>query len=107
MSLKKELPRSDFAKTVGNAIVLYLADTDDLAPLDLPMTSGRLECRLVGVDRPGVWVEPKSWFEESVKAETPVQHVFIKWDNVLGLTRAIDVEKFEDKKEYRGLRPRH
>ena len=106
MSEKKKLPKSDFSRSVGEEVVLYLAEAEDLAPLDLPIDGGKVSGRLVGVDRPGVWLEPKAWFEASIKDSKPVQHVFLKWDNVLGLTRAIESEKFEDKKEYRGLRPR-
>lgn len=106
MSEKKRKPKSDFGKSVGEDVVLYIADAEDLAPLDLPIDSGKLEGRLVGVDRPGVWLEPKAWYDESIKSDTPVRHIFLKWDNVLGLTRAIESEQFNDKKEYRGLRPR-
>ena len=107
MSEKKRLPKSDFGKTVGDDVVIYIADAEELSPLGLPIEGGTLSGRLVGVDKPGVWVEPKAWFDDSVKAEKPVRHVFIKWDNVLGLTRALEAELFGDKKEYRGLRPRN
>ena len=107
MSENKRLPKSDFGKSVGDDVVLYLAEVESLGPLELPHENGRLEARLVGVDRPGVWVEPKSWYEKAVEAEEPVRHVFLKWDNVLGLTRAIEAELFGAKKEYRGLRPRN
>ncbi len=106
MSETVRQPRSDFGKCVGEKVELYLSDGAALAPLDLPLEKGKVEGRLVGVDRPGLWFEPKSWLEEALKVEQPVRHVFIKWENVLGLTRAIESEKFEQKKEYRGLRPR-
>lgn len=106
MSEKKRLPKSDFGKTVGDEVVLFLANPDELSPLGLPIDNGQLAGRLVGVDKPGVWLEPKAWYDDSIKAEAPVRHVFLKWDNVLGLTRALNVELFEDRKEYRGLRPR-
>lgn len=106
MSETVRQPRSDFGKCVGEKAELYLSDSDALSALALPLENGRLEGRLVGVDRPGLWFEPKSWLDEALKAEQPVRHVFIKWENVLGLTRAIESEKFEQKKEYRGLRPR-
>lgn len=106
MSENKRLPKSDFGKSVGDEVVLYLAEVESLQPLELPHESGRLKARLVGVDRPGVWVEPKAWYETAVEADEPVRHVFLKWDNVLGLTRAIEAELFGAKKEYRGLRPR-
>lgn len=103
---KKKMPKSDFSRSVGEQVTLFLADSDQLAPLDLPIEGGKLSGRLVGVDRPGVWVEPKAWFEKSMKDNEPVHHVFLKWDNVLGITVAIESEKFEDKKVYAGLRPR-
>ncbi|MFA5504013.1 MAG: hypothetical protein WC314_11555 [Vulcanimicrobiota bacterium] len=106
MSDNKRLPKSDFGKCVGDDVVLYLADVDALASLELPHEKGQLKGRLVGVDRPGVWVEPKAWFDKAVNSEESVRHVFLKWDNVLGLTRALQAELFGDKKEYRGLRPR-
>lgn len=99
-------PKSDFGKCVGEKVEVYLSDLDGLAPLGLPLQNGKLEGRLVGVDRPGLWVEPQAWLEQALAAEQPVRHVFLKWENVLGLTRPIESEKFEQKKEYRGLRPR-
>ena len=107
MSENKRLPRSDFGKTVGDEVVVYLAEVESLEPMGLPLENGQLAGSLVGLDRPGVWLEPKAWYDDSIKADEPVRHVFLKWDNVLGLTRAIKSELFEDKKEYRGLRPRH
>lgn len=106
MSDTARQPKSDFGKCVGEKVELYLHDAAVLAPLGLPTNEGRLEGRLVGVDRPGLWIEPQAWLDEALAAEKPVRHVFIKWENVLGLTRAIESEKFEQKKEYRGLRPR-
>lgn len=106
MSETVRQPKSDFGKCVGEHVELYLSDAEALAPLNLPLDKCRLDGRLVGVDRPGLWIEPKSWLEQALKAEEPVRHVFVKWENVLGLTRAIGSEKFEHKKEYRGLRPR-
>jgi hypothetical protein len=106
MSETARQPKSDFGKCVGEQCELFLADADGLKPLGLPGEGGRLEGRLVGVDRPGLWFEPKAWLDQALAAEQPVRHVFIKWENVLGLTRAIESEKFEQKKEYRGLRPR-
>jgi hypothetical protein len=106
MDKKMKLPRSDFSKSVGEDVVLYLAEADELKPLGLPVDSGKVAGRLVGVDRPGVWLEPKAWFDEAIESDQAVRHVFLKWDNVLGLTRAIESTKFEQKKEYRGLRPR-
>jgi hypothetical protein len=105
MSEMSRQPKSDFGKCVGERVELYLSDLESLSPLGLPVQNGRLEGRLVGVDRPGLWIEPKVWFDQALSAEQPVRHVFIKWENVLGLTRAIESEKFEHKKEYRGLRP--
>jgi hypothetical protein len=107
MSENKRLPRSDFGKSVGDDVVLYIADATDLEPMGLPIENGQIVGRLVGVDKPGVWIEPKTWYDKAVSAETPVQHVFIKWDNVLGLTRSLESELFGAKKEYRGLRPRN
>lgn len=106
MSDNKKFPKSDFSRSVGSEVVLYLAEADELGPLELPIDGGKVAGRLVGVDRPGVWLEPKAWFDASMKDGKEVRHVFLKWDNVLGLTRAIESEKFEDKREYRGLRPR-
>ncbi len=106
MSETVRQPRSDFGKCVGEKVELYLSDAEALAALQLPVDKGRLEGRLVGVDRPGLWFEPKAWLDAALKAEEPVRHIFIKWENVLGLSRAIESEKFEQKKEYRGLRPR-
>jgi hypothetical protein len=99
-------PKSDFGKCVGEKVELFLSDADSLAPLGLPLTDGRLDGRLVGVDRPGLWIEPQAWLDQALAADQPVRHVFIKWENVLGLARPIESEKFEHKKEYRGLRPR-
>jgi hypothetical protein len=107
MSETARQPKSDFGKCVGEKVELFLSDAEALAPLGLPASNGRLEGRLVGVDRPGLWIEPQTWLEEALAADQPVRHVFIKWENVLGLTRPIESEKFEQKKEYRGLRPRH
>lgn len=106
MSDNKRQPKSDFGKCVGESVEVFLADASDLEPLGLPADGGKVEGRLVGVDRPGLWLEPKAWLDSALKADQPVKHVFLKWDNVLGLTRAIAKEKFETKKEYRGLRPR-
>lgn len=106
MSDTARQPKSDFGKCVGEKVALFLSDSAALAPLGLPIQDGKLEGRLVGVDRPGLWIEPQAWFDEALAAEKSVRHVFIKWENVLGLTRAIESEKFEQKKEYRGLRPR-
>lgn len=106
MSDKKKLPRSDFSKSVGEEVTLFLTDLDDLKSLELPLDGNKLSGRLVGVDRPGVWLEPKKWYDSAMESNESVQHLFLKWDNVLGLTRKIDKDKFEDKKEYRGLRPR-
>lgn len=101
-----KLPKSDFSRSVGEEVVIFIADADQLEPMNLPIESGRISGRLVGVDRPGVWLEPKSWYDEAMEKGEAVSHVFLKWDNVLGLTRPIDNSKFEHKKEYRGLRPR-
>lgn len=106
MSDTARQPKSDFGKCVGEKVELFLSDLDNLGPLGLPIEDGRMEGRLVGVDRPGLWIEPQVWLEKALEAEQPVRHVFIKWENVLGLTRAIESEKFEQKREYRGLRPR-
>lgn len=106
MSESVRQPKSDFGKCVGEKVELFLSNPEALAPLNLPLVDGRLSGRLVGVDRPGLWIEPQQWFDEALAAEQPVSHVFLKWDNVLALTRAIESEKFEKKKEYRGLRPR-
>lgn len=106
MSENKKLPKSDFGRSVGENVVIYLAEAEELSPLELPIENGQLKGRLVGVDRPGVWLEPTSWFDASIKAEEPVRHVFLKWDNVLGLTRSIENVHFDKKREYRGLRPR-
>ena len=107
MSENNRLPKSDFGKSIGEDVVLYLAEAQDLEPMGLPVEDGRLAGRLVGVDKPGVWIEPKAWYDESAAAESPVRHVFLKWDNVLGLTRELKAELFDAKKEYRGLRPRN
>jgi hypothetical protein len=107
MSETARQPRSDFGKCVGEQVELFLSSPEQLAPLGLPGDGGRLEGRLVGVDRPGLWFEPKAWLDQALQAEQSVRHVFIKWENVLGLTRPIESEKFEKKKEYRGLRPHH
>ncbi len=106
MSENKRQPRSDFGKCVGESVVVYLLETDSLAALDLPLENGQLSGRLVGVDRPGLWMEPQAWLDKALASDKPVNHVFLKWDNVLALTRPIESEKFEHKKEYRGLRPR-
>lgn len=106
MSDTTRQPRSDFGKCVGEKVELYLTDPSTLAALNLPARGGHLEGRLVGVDRPGLWFEPQAWLDEALAAEQPVRHVFLKWEHVLGLTRPIESEKFEKKKEYRGLRPR-
>lgn len=102
----KRQPKTDFAKSVGEPVEVFLAEADQLEALGLPVEGGRVEGRLVGVDRPGLWLEPKAWLEHSLDAGEPVKHVFIKWDNVLGVLRPVAREKFETKKEYRGLRPR-
>lgn len=107
MSEKTKAPKSDFGKCVGDDVVVFLADTDTLSPLELPIENGSLAGRLVGVDRPGLWLEPRTWYDDSIDKNVPVRHVFLKWENVLGLTRSIESEKFSEKKEYRGLRPRH
>lgn len=106
MSENKKQPKSDFGKSVGEDVEVYLADADDLAPLGLPIEGSSIKGRLVGVDRPGLWLEPKAWLDSALAADEAVNHVFLKWDNVLGLVRPIAKEKFEKKKEYRGLRPR-
>ncbi|HIB66693.1 MAG TPA: hypothetical protein EYO33_16655 [Phycisphaerales bacterium] len=103
---KKKFPRSDFGKSVGEEVTLFLAEVDELASLELPLDGNKITGRLVGVDRPGVWIEPQKWFDDAMDSDESVRHLFLKWDNVLGLTRPIERDKFEDKREYRGLRPR-
>lgn len=106
MSENQRQPRSDFGKCVGEEVELYFIEPEKLAPLGLPMEGASLKGRLVGVDRPGLWFEPKVWLEAALEAQEPVRHVFVKWESVLGLARSIESEQFEHKKEYRGLRPR-
>ncbi len=103
----KRQPKSDFAKSVGEPVEVFLAEAEQLAAMGLPIEAGRIEGRLVGVDRPGLWVEPKAWLDAALDAGESVKHAFIKWENVLGVVRPIAKEKFETKKEYRGLRPRN
>lgn len=106
MSDSPRQPRSDFGKCVGEEVELFLAHPEALAALKLPAESGCLKGRLVGVDRPGLWFEPKAWLDEALSAQLPVRHIFLKWDDVLSLARPIESELFEERKEYRGLRPR-
>ena len=106
MKESAKLPKSDFSRSVGEDVVLYISEADQLESMGLPIESGKLAGRLVGVDRPGVWLEPKAWYDSAMESGSAVNHVFLKWDNVMGLTRPVAHEKFEQKKEYRGLRPR-
>lgn len=109
MSDKKRLPKSDFGRAVGDVVTIYLdtLEIESLETMGLPIENEcQLEGRLVGVDRPGLWIEPKVWFEESRQNKTQVRHIFLKWDNVIGLVRSLDCDLFEVQKEYRGLRPR-
>lgn len=107
MSDPKKQPKTDMSRCVGEQVTVYLEKGGEgLESLELPLEHGKLEGRLVGVDRPGLWVEPKAWLDEALAKEDPVHHVFLKWESVLGVSRPIASEKFESKKEYRGLRPR-
>ena len=103
---KRKQPKSDFGKCVGEDVELYLAEADELSVLKLPIEDGKIAGRLVGVDRPGLWIEPEAWLKSALDSDSPVNHVFVKWDNVLTVVRPVKSEKFEAKKEYRGLRPR-
>ncbi len=99
-------PRTNFSTCVGEEVVVHVVEHEQLEALKLPLSKGQLEGRLVGVERQGIWVEPKEWLEKGTKKGSTVGHVFLKWDDVIGIIRPIDSELFEEKKEYRGLRPR-
>lgn len=103
---KDKKPRTNFANCVGEPVTLFLRDADQLGPLDLPAKAGQVEGRLVGVERQGVWFEPKAWLDSATESEDSVPHVFLLWENVLSLVRKVDSSEFAQKKQYRGLRPR-
>ncbi|MEW6279410.1 MAG: hypothetical protein AB1758_12345 [Candidatus Eremiobacterota bacterium] len=100
-------PKTDFPTCVGNIVVLYVKNPEELASLKLPLADGnRLEGRLVGVERQGLWMEPKQWMENAIEQQTELQHVFITWENVLSMVKSYPASDFLTVREYRGLRPR-
>ena len=103
---KDRKPVTNFSNCIGEAVTVYLKEADELGPLALPGKNGKVEARLVGVERPGVWIEPTSWRESAVSKEEDVPHVFLSWDNVLSMVRKVASREFAEKKQYRGLRPR-
>lgn len=99
-------PRTDLSSCIGNPILLFVKDEEALKGLKLPLEDGKLECRLVGVERYGVWVEPEKWVEASMKEQKQLHHVFLLWENVLSIMKAYETSDFMAVREYRGLRPR-
>ncbi len=99
-------PRTDLSSCIGNHVILYVKDEDALKSLKLPLKEGKVECRLVGVERFGVWIEPDKWVEASMKEQKQLHHVFLLWENVLSIMKAYETSDFMAVREYRGLRPR-
>lgn len=99
-------PRTDLSSCIGNPVILYLKEEEALKALKLPVKDGKIECRLVGVERFGIWIEPEKWVETSVKEQKPLHHVFLLWENVLSIMKAYETSDFMAVREYRGLRPR-
>ncbi|MGE0488178.1 MAG: hypothetical protein AB7S38_03070 [Vulcanimicrobiota bacterium] len=103
---KSSKPITSFSSCVDEDVVIYVAEAEQLSPLDLPIDKGCLEARLVGVDRKGIWIEPAAWLSRGLDSGDQIGHVFLKWDNVLSVVRKIESDLFAERKEYRGLRPR-
>ncbi len=102
--LKK--PRTDLSTCIGNPILLFVKDPQALAALKLPFEGGQLECRLVGVERQGIWFEPDRWVEAASQEKKPLHHVFLQWEDVLSIMKAYETSDLEGVRQYRGLRPR-
>lgn len=99
---EKNGPRSDFAKSLDKSVSLRFRNSEYAQQLGL---GAECQGRLVGVERFGIWIEPTAAREASLAQGQPVAHYFIPWDEVLTVVRHQEVELFQEKKEYRGLRP--
>lgn len=104
--LEDNKPRTSFLNCVGQEVTLFLKNADEFSALKLPLKEAAMDGRLVGVGRQGLWFEPESWREAAIKSGGEVSHLFFPWDYVLSVLRKIESSKFEEKKQYRGLRPR-
>lgn len=102
-----KMPRTDLSTCVGSPVTLYLKSPELFASLSLPLTAGnRLEGRLVGADRQGLWMEPKQWMETAVDKQSELSHVFFAWEQVLSIVKTYPAADFATVRQYRGLRPR-
>ena len=104
--LEDHKPRTSFVNCVGQEVTLFLKNGEEFEALKLPLKGNSMDGRLVGVGRQGLWFEPGSWREDAIKSGGEVQHLFFPWEYVLSILRKIESSKFEEKKQYRGLRPR-
>jgi len=99
---EKNGPRSDFAKSLDKPVAVRFRSAEYAQQLGF---GGECQGRLVGVERFGIWIEPGAAREASLAQGQPVAHYFIPWDEVLTVVRHQEVDLFQEKKEYRGLRP--
>jgi hypothetical protein len=95
-------PRSDFSSSLDKDVVVRLRSTDFAKDLGLSQACAG---RLVGVDRFGLWLEPAEARQTALAKNSPVEHYFIPWTEVLTVIRSHESSQFLVKKEYRGLRP--
>ena len=99
---EKNGPRSDFAKSLDKSVSVRFRNAEYVQQLGL---GNECQGRLVGVERFGLWIEPGTAREAALSQGQPVAHYFIPWDEVLTVVRLQEAELFQEKKEYRGLRP--
>ena len=95
-------PRSDLSSSLDKDVRVRFRTTDYQQRLGL---GEECPCRLVGVDRQGIWIEPSGARQLALADGLPVDHFFIPWDEILTIIRSQEAGLFEIKKEYRGLRP--
>jgi hypothetical protein len=95
-------PRSDFGSCLDKDVVVRLRHSEYAQQSGLADTCAG---RLVGVDRFGLWIEPGAQRQVALNENRGVEHYFVPWSEVLTVIRTHEANKFEVKKEYRGLRP--
>lgn len=95
-------PRSDFSSSLDKEVEVRFRHAEYAEKIGL---GASLRGRLVGVERFGLWVEPAQGRQQALQAGENVDHYFVPWDEVLTVIRSQPANLFQEKKEYRGLRP--